>query len=217
MSPPGFRHLAEASPNHLALAAPDGHHWRRDELLAECRRLARDIEVSGFTQEQNATGLVTAIALGLSIETAGSPQWDCDTPEALQSATSLMENCGIKPEKDNLFYCIDPLHCEESMAWAIAAIHYGHPVVLAEHWQPASILRDIERYRITYSYVTPDQLDDLLALTQEGTRSRDLSSMRCLIQGGAPCPEHICAAIKDRWGLELRPQPRPATTARLAS
>jgi acyl-CoA synthetase (AMP-forming)/AMP-acid ligase II len=217
MSTPGFRHLAAASPNHLALAAPDGHHWRRDELLAECRRLIQDVEISGLTHDRNSAGPVTAIALRLSMETTGPARWDCDTVEALHSAKTLMDSCGIEPEGDNLFYCIDPMRCEASMAWAVAAIHYGHPVVLADQWQPASMLRDIERYRITYSYITPGQLDDLLALTREVTGPRDLSSMHCLLQGGAPCSEQVCAALMERWGLELRSQPHPATTARLAS
>ena len=71
---------------------------------------------------------------------------------------------------------------------------------------------DLGEILLATTRLTPEQLDDLLALPSE---SSALSSMQCLIQGGAPCPEQNRAAIKARWGLEISSQPLRADNARL--
>jgi long-chain acyl-CoA synthetase len=97
-----------------------------------------------------------------------------------------MQPLGIEPEQDNVHYSVSPLHGDEAMAWALASLHYGHPVVLADKWDAESMLRDIARYRVTTSYLTPDQVTDLLSLPEDVRTSYDTSSVRHLIYGGAP-------------------------------
>jgi hypothetical protein len=108
----GFRHFAKQSPNHLALAAPDGRHWSRGELLAECDRLVMNQSGSSPRQHAstgaslpNSAGLV-AIALAFQIE---SPEQSMiDPPQALEKARARMLPLGIQPDTLNVHYCVSP-------------------------------------------------------------------------------------------------------------
>jgi long-chain acyl-CoA synthetase len=55
-------------------------------------------------------------------------------------------------------------------------------------WDPNEALRLIEEHRVTHTHMVPTMFHRLLALDNE-TRSRhDLSSLRLVVHGAAPCP-----------------------------
>ena len=208
----GFRHFAKQSPNHLALAAPDGRHWSRGELYAECDRLGCNQQASGLVGRDGVASLphcAGLIAMALAFEIEDPAMATLDPPRVIDGASRRMQPFGIQPEQDNVHYCVAPLECDEAMAWALASLHYGHPVVL-DKWAPDSMLRHIERYRVTTCYLTPHQLTDLVSLPADIRRSYDVSSIRHLIYGGAPCPPRIEQAIKDWCGVPIHEQSQPS-------
>jgi long-chain acyl-CoA synthetase len=57
-----------------------------------------------------------------------------------------------------------------------------------DHWDPIEMLRLIERYGVTHTHMVPTMFHRLLALTDEDRTRYDLSSLRFVIHGAAPCP-----------------------------
>ncbi|NCF16687.1 MAG: hypothetical protein GWP63_00470 [Haliea sp.] len=184
----GFRHFAKQSPNHLALAAPDGRHWSRGELLAECDRLVMNQSGSSPRQHAstgaslpNSAGLV-AIALAFQIE---SPEQSMiDPPQALEKARARMLPLGIQPDTLNVHYCVSPGSDTDSLDWALASLYFGHPVVLADEWNALHMLRDIERYRVTSLYLSEECAREFMCLTGDFCERYDTSSMRHLVVNG---------------------------------
>ena len=176
----GFRHFAQQSPNHLALAAPDGRHWSRGELYAECDRLGRSQPAGGKDGVASLPHCAGLIAMALAFEIEDPAMVSLDPPQVIENTRHRMQPFGIEPEQDNVHYCVSPQQCDEAMAWALASLHYGHPVVLAHRWEARSMLRDIARYQVTTSYLTQVQLSDLLALPEDMRRPFQFSSI-CLL------------------------------------
>jgi len=107
---------------------------------------------------------------------------------------------GVKPEDDNVYICGSPLYHTAVLMQAVAAMHYGHPLVLMDKWTAEEMLRLIEKYRCTESHMVPTQFHRLLALPEE-TRSRyDCSSTRTMIHAAAPCPPDVKRRMLDWWG-----------------
>jgi acyl-coenzyme A synthetase/AMP-(fatty) acid ligase len=211
MPPLGFRHFAQQSPNHLALAAPDGRHWSRSELRAECDRISCGRQPNGLAGSDSVAASLPhcagLIAMALAFEIEPPAVEALEPPHVIEKARRLMEPFGIQPEQDNVHYCVSPPDCDEAMAWALASLHYGHPVVLADKWDAQSMLRDIARYRVTISYLSPDQFTDLLLLPEDVRRAYDVSSIQHLVYGGTPCPPGVKQAIHNCYGLPIHAQP----------
>lgn len=72
----------------------------------------------------------------------------------------------------------------------------GGVVYLTNHWDAEEVLRIIERERITIMFAVPTQFYMLVHST--GFEKADLSSLRFVISGGAPCPIPIIEAFQNR-------------------
>ncbi len=85
--------------------------------------------------------------------------------------------------------CTGPLyHAAPLNISLISPLSNGATVVLMDGWDPEEALRLIEEHRVTHTHMVPTMFHRLLALDDE-TRSRhDLSSLRLVVHGAAPCP-----------------------------
>jgi long-chain acyl-CoA synthetase len=107
---------------------------------------------------------------------------------------------GIKPFDAHVHLCGSPLYHTAVLNFVVISIQLGHTAVLMDHWDPEEMLRLIERHRVTHSHMVPTQFHRLLALPDD-TRSRyDLSSLRTMIHGAAPCPIEVKRRMLDWWG-----------------
>lgn len=192
MTAVGFRHFAHQSQHHLALAAPDGRHWSRGELCAECDRLGNGQRVSGLSGTVSVSASLPhcagLIAMALAFDTEWAATGTVDPAHAIAQARRLMSSYGVQPEQGNVHYSVSPTDCDEAMSWALASLHFGHPVVLAHPWDAQSMLRDVERYRVTTSCLTPNQFTDLQSLPDAIIRSYDVRSLQHLVCGGVARP-----------------------------
>ncbi|MDP6377461.1 MAG: AMP-binding protein [Pseudomonadales bacterium] len=76
----------------------------------------------------------------------------------------------------------------------------GAGIVMMDKWDAQETLRLIEEYRITHTHMVATMFHRLLSLP-EAVRSRyDLSSMRHIVHGAAPCPVHVKQAMIDWFG-----------------
>lgn len=76
--------------------------------------------------------------------------------------------------------------------FAALALYLGGTAVVPDRFDPEQYLADVERYRVTNSFVVPTMLQRLA--DSDALDRRDTSSLRVLISGGAPLP----GAVKER-------------------
>ncbi len=110
---------------------------------------------------------------------------------------------GIQPEDDNVYICGSPLYHTAVLMQSSSALHYGHPVVLMDRWNPEDMLRLIEKYRCTESHMVPTQFHRLLLLPEEVKAHYDCSSTRCMIHAAAPCPPDVKRRMLEWWGPSI--------------
>ncbi len=69
-----------------------------------------------------------------------------------------------------------------------------------ERFDAEEMLRLIERYKVTHSHMVPTQFTRLLALPEDVRAKYDVTSLRAMIHGAAPCPNEVKRAMLDWWG-----------------
>jgi len=85
-----------------------------------------------------------------------------------------------------------PLYHTAPCAYAQYGLLFGHTVVVMERFDAARSLELVERERVTWTHMVPINFVRIIAL---GPTGRDLSSIRRVLHGAAPCPPHVKRAI----------------------
>ena len=107
--------------------------------------------------------------------------------EAPVSAKLAARMADYRPGDVNL--CTGPLYHAAPLLFTMAVPHLvGVPVVLMDGWNPAECLRLIEEQRITHTHMVPTMFHRLLSLPEDVRAATDVSSLRYVIHGAAPCP-----------------------------
>ncbi len=170
---------------------------------------------------QRAAGCRVALALGGDIEgfrhydeeLAGEPDADIDDPMLGSSMLYTSGTTGrpkgvyrretARPAAVNLFgyrdgdrhLCTGPLYHAAPLAFSLTTpITYGVGVVLMERWDAEAALALVETYRITHMHMVPTMFHRLLSLPPEVRERYDVSTLRSVLHGAAPCP----LAVKQR-------------------
>ncbi len=122
-------------------------------------------------------------------------------PDDLASLVALFLTLfGIEEGAGNVHLTCSPLYHTAVLMWTSCSLHLGHQVVLMDKWTPEGMLERIDRYGVTTTHMVPTQFHRLLALPA-GTRERyDVSSLRNVVHGAAPCPPEIKRQMIDWWG-----------------
>ncbi len=85
-----------------------------------------------------------------------------------------------------------PLYHAAPLAFSVAVpFLYGVPIVIMDHWDPVETLRLVERHGITHTHMVPTMFHRLLALHEDTRKQFDISSLRFVIHGAAPCPVSV--------------------------
>ena len=89
----------------------------------------------------------------------------------------------------NVHLLTGPLYHAAPLLFSMnAPLIAGVPVVLMPAWDPEEALRLIERHRITHTHMVPTMFHQLLALPDDVRGRYDVSSLRNVLHGAAPCP-----------------------------
>jgi len=122
--------------------------------------------------------------------TTGRPK-GVERPPAPQ--TSAMSNLyGYRSDGSDLHLCTGPLYHAAPLAFSLAApFAHGVGVVLMERFEPRQTLALVQDERVTHTHMVPTMFHRLLQLPEEERQSYDLSSLRFVLHGAAPCPVHI--------------------------
>ncbi|MCW2494208.1 acyl-CoA synthetase [Jatrophihabitans sp.] len=126
--------------------------------------------------------------------TGANPQ---DVPLA---SSGFFAGFRIKPFDDNVHICGSPLYHTAVLNFVGISIQLGHTVVLMDKFDGEEMLRLIDRYKVTHSHMVPAQFIRLLALPEDVRAKYDVSSLRTMIHGAAPCPNEVKRAMIDWWG-----------------
>lgn len=83
------------------------------------------------------------------------------------------------------------------LRWPLAS---GVPIVLLEQWDTAEVLAALARHRVTHAHMVPTMFQRLLAVPAEERARHDLSALRYVLHGAAPCPLPVKHALIDWLG-----------------
>ena len=97
--------------------------------------------------------------------------------------------------------CTGPLYHAAPLAFSLVGpIAAGVTVVLMDGWDSEQALALVERHRVTASHMVPTMFHRLLGLPPQVREKYDLSSLRLIIHGAAPCPVPVKKALIDWLG-----------------
>lgn len=121
-------------------------------------------------------------------------------PPRSRLAPPLLRTAAFDPATDTAL-CTGPLYHAAPLALNLnVPLMAGVGVVLMERFDAEETLRLVERHRVTHTHMVPTMFHRLLALP-EATRARfDLSSLRWVLHGAAPCPVHVKRALLEWLG-----------------
>jgi long-chain acyl-CoA synthetase len=115
-------------------------------------------------------------------------------------ARLLAKLIGYRPGED-LNLCTGPLYHAAPLAFSLAGpLAAGVGVVLMDGWDPERALALIEEHRITHTHMVPTMFHRMLSLPEELRSRFDLSSLRMMLHGAAPCPVHVKQQMMDWVG-----------------
>jgi long-chain acyl-CoA synthetase len=121
-------------------------------------------------------------------------------PDAIGEANAMfLALFGIKP-REGVHLVVSPLYHTAVLNFCSNHLHFGHTVVLMDKWTPEGMLENIARHRVTNTHMVPTQFRRLLSLPEEVKRSADVSSLRHVIHGAAPCPVDVKRQMLAWWG-----------------
>jgi long-chain acyl-CoA synthetase len=102
---------------------------------------------------------------------------------------------------NDVHLCTGPLYHAAPLAFSLSLpLASGVGIVLMDDWDAQETLRLIELHRITHTHMVPTMFVRLLKL-QEHVRDRyDLTSLRNVLHGAAPCPANVKQQIIDWLG-----------------
>ena len=128
------------------------------------------------------------------------PLTGADPDDVPAASTWFFGIFGLKPHDGHVHLCGSPLYHTAVLNFVVISLQLGHTAVLMDRWDAADMLRLIERHRVTHSHMVPTQFRRLLALPDDVRAAHDLSSLRVMIHGAAPCPLEVKRRMLDWWG-----------------
>ncbi|MGI9603862.1 MAG: AMP-binding protein [Acidimicrobiales bacterium] len=186
-----------AASTRLAVAGPiEGFDDYDDALAAELDDAIDDPEVG-------TTMLYTS-------GTTGRPKGVHRNRAAAAAAAALaVRNRWALPPLDyqpgeSMHLCTGPAYHAAPLAFSLAGpLTAGVGVVLMDGWSAHDTLRLIETHAVTHSHMVPTMFHRMLSLPDTNRDRFDLSSLRYVWHGAAPCPVTVKQAIIEWWGPVL--------------
>jgi long-chain acyl-CoA synthetase len=129
--------------------------------------------------------------------TTGRPKGVLRQPSATpsQAVAAVLALAAYEPERD-VHLCTGPMYHAAPLAFsAVQPLGAGVGVVMMDGFRPEEALGLIARHRITHTHMVPTMFHRLLALPEQVRQGVDLSSLRFVLHGAAPCPPAVKSAL----------------------
>ncbi len=121
-------------------------------------------------------------------------------PEAAAAAEQRSQLAFGLTGRDIRSVMCGPLYHSAPNAYGMGIVSRGGLLVLQPRFEPLELLGLIESHRITHLHMVPTMFVRLLKLSAEDRQRFDLSSLRHVVHGAAPCPADVKRAMIDWWG-----------------
>jgi long-chain acyl-CoA synthetase len=173
-------------------------------------RLAVDGRIAGFASYDDAVAdeepedLADPVLGGSMLYTSGTTGRPKGVHRSEPPPSSALGRLfGYEPGV-SVHLCTGPLYHAAPLAFSLAApLNAGAGVILMDAWSPAETLRLVAEHRVTHSHLVPTMFHRLLRLPEAERVAVDVSSLRLVLHGAAPCPVHVKRAMIEWWGPVL--------------
>jgi acyl-CoA synthetase (AMP-forming)/AMP-acid ligase II len=119
----------------------------------------------------------------------------------IKSSVMLMQMLGI--DENATAMTTSPLYHSLPFGTVMGSLRMGCTVVLMEKFDAERALHLIEKYKVDYSQWVPTMFVRLSKLPEDIKRKYDVSSMRMMIHGAAPCPIQVKEEMINWFGPVL--------------
>jgi long-chain acyl-CoA synthetase len=100
--------------------------------------------------------------------------------------------------------CAGPAYHAAPLVFDVrAAMGAGCPLIFMDKWDSEHVLATIDRYKVTHMHLVPIMFQRLLALPPEVKAKYDVSSVKYIVHGAAPCPPEVKFAMIEWFGPVL--------------
>ena len=122
-------------------------------------------------------------------------------PKGVYRRNQMMMPMVNVAEPDDVQLCAGPAYHAAPLAFDVrSSMVMGIPLVFLDRWDSEGVLKLIETYKVTRSHLVPIMFQRLLNLPDEVRAKYDVSSLRYIIHGAAPCPPEVKKAMIDWVG-----------------
>ncbi|HZQ86644.1 MAG TPA: AMP-binding protein [Acidimicrobiales bacterium] len=98
---------------------------------------------------------------------------------------------------DDVYLLCGPAYHAGPGGYAFSTLYNGGDVVVMPSWDAREFLRLVDEEHVTTSFMTPAHFIRILEVPEDERVKFDLSSLRLIIHGGAPCPVPVKERIID--------------------
>ena len=121
-------------------------------------------------------------------------------PEVAQRAASRSITAWGLHDENVVSIMTGPLYHSAPNAYAMNVVRNSGLLVLQPRFNALEMLELIESYRVTHLHMVPTMFVRLLKLPDSARKKADVSSIRYVAHGAAPCPADVKEAMIDWWG-----------------
>lgn len=111
-------------------------------------------------------------------------------PRVTQYQLDYMARLGVHPGRA-VHLASAPLYHAAPGTYSFLALNLGHTVVVARRPSAERLLQLVQQYQVSVMVTVPTVLHRLLRLPENVRAQYDLSSLRSVIHGAAPCPVEV--------------------------
>ncbi len=117
------------------------------------------------------------------------------------AASRAQSSAATAHDDSDRYLCTGPLYHAAPLAFSLGLpLLWGLPIVLMDGWDPEDTLRLVERYRITHMHLVPIMFHRLISLPDDVKTRYDITSLKRIAHGAAPCPVQVKKAMIDWVG-----------------
>jgi len=197
--PDGVSLLGVATPDEIAQAyAIDPANASLPAGLRDWEQWIEEFPARPATEQQSRGSMIYTSG------TTGRPKGVRRAPstpaQMLAAARMALQGFGLPLDGDCRVLMNGPMYHSAPNAYGLYAARTGAYIVLQSRFDPEDLLRLIDAHGISHMHVVPTMFVRLLKLPAEVRARYDVSSLRYVVHGAAPCAPDIKRAMIEWWG-----------------